>query len=515
MAEAVVEERQLLKTLRWYDGFVICLANPGFLLGSLGFSVIDLGGWGAAMVWGHHRRDRLPGHDHLLRARRDVPGQVGRVRALRQRGVAQVHDARSGRWRRSATGSAGRWCSRSSVSSPATSSRPPGSRASRTGRTRSAARSSTTATSATGSVHIGLQHLIAIGLILAVWAFNVFGTRIAVTFNYLAGVLLMVPLFCFTMLPFLNGDFHSSNLTYKLNDPGLAWGGWQLALVWIWIMIWSAGAVRPARPSRPSTRTRSATRERRSLVGGVLLLIVNTLVPIGLTGGVGAKIVEAYDYVGALNHLVGQGRDRLLRRRLCRELHHLDEHGDRGRQPRALRHLEGRHDDQAARAAEPVQRARERDDARHGHQHPLRALRRQPVRHPRREQHRLRAREHVRDRRAFVLLRKDRPNWPRPIRLPNIWVADRRRSLAALRVFSVVGIGWFQIAGGGAVYGGTKEKIIGFSRPRRLAAALPVPADRPGQGDGRTGVRRRRRCPTRHRHPRSSHRECPRPKSAP
>ena len=27
---------------------------------------------------------------------------------------------------------------------------------------------------------------------------------------------------------------------------------------------------------------------------------------------------------------------------------------------------------------------------------------------------------------------------------------------------SVVGVGWFQIAGGGAVYGGTKEKIIGF-----------------------------------------------------
>jgi phosphoglycerol transferase MdoB-like AlkP superfamily enzyme len=31
---------------------VICLANPGFLLGSLGFSVLDLGGWGAAMIWG-------------------------------------------------------------------------------------------------------------------------------------------------------------------------------------------------------------------------------------------------------------------------------------------------------------------------------------------------------------------------------------------------------------------------------------------------------------------------------
>ena len=50
--EAVVEERQLLKTLRWYDGFVICLANPGFMLGSLGWSVLDLGGWGAALIWG-------------------------------------------------------------------------------------------------------------------------------------------------------------------------------------------------------------------------------------------------------------------------------------------------------------------------------------------------------------------------------------------------------------------------------------------------------------------------------
>ena len=41
MAEAVVEERQLLKALRWYDGFVVALANPGFLIGSLGYSIED------------------------------------------------------------------------------------------------------------------------------------------------------------------------------------------------------------------------------------------------------------------------------------------------------------------------------------------------------------------------------------------------------------------------------------------------------------------------------------------
>src|SRR5438094_8370506 len=52
VAEAAIEERQLLKSLRWYDGFVIALCNPGFLIGSLGFSVGALGGWGAMCLWG-------------------------------------------------------------------------------------------------------------------------------------------------------------------------------------------------------------------------------------------------------------------------------------------------------------------------------------------------------------------------------------------------------------------------------------------------------------------------------
>src|SRR5206468_6330973 len=157
----------------------------------------------------------------------------------------------------------------------------------------------------TGSVHIGLQHLIAIGLICCVWAFNLFGTRIAVTFNYLAGILLMIPLFCFTLLPFLNGDFHSSNLTYKLNDPGLAWGGWQLALVWIWIMIWST-APEAAATFAPEYKDTVRDTRKALLSSAVFILLINTLVPVALTGAVVPKTVGAYDYVGALNSLVGK-----------------------------------------------------------------------------------------------------------------------------------------------------------------------------------------------------------------
>ena len=52
MAEAVIEERQLLKSLHWYDGFVIALCQPAFLLGTLGFTLATIGAWGSVLLWG-------------------------------------------------------------------------------------------------------------------------------------------------------------------------------------------------------------------------------------------------------------------------------------------------------------------------------------------------------------------------------------------------------------------------------------------------------------------------------
>ena len=51
MATAVVEERELLKTISWFDGFVVALANPSFLITALGGSALSLGGWGAVILW--------------------------------------------------------------------------------------------------------------------------------------------------------------------------------------------------------------------------------------------------------------------------------------------------------------------------------------------------------------------------------------------------------------------------------------------------------------------------------
>ena len=48
---AQVEERSLLKAMTWWDGFVVALANPGFLIAALGGSIGVLGTGGAFLLW--------------------------------------------------------------------------------------------------------------------------------------------------------------------------------------------------------------------------------------------------------------------------------------------------------------------------------------------------------------------------------------------------------------------------------------------------------------------------------
>ena len=466
MAEAVVEERQLLKTLRWYDGFVICLANPGFLLGSLGFSVVDLGGWGAGLIWGITAAIVFPVTIIYSELAAMFPHKSGGVSIY-------ANEA----WRKYTTligpiATFGYWIGWSVVlsflglftgyiaQSEWFPNEPYGTYAFGGAKIDNGYFS-------TGSVHIGLQHLIAIGLILAVWVFNFFGTRIAVSFNYAAGVLLMFPLFCFTLLPFINGDFTTTNLTYKLNDPGLAWGGLQIALVWIWIMIWST-APEAAATFAPEYKDTVRDTRKALISSAAFILIINTVLPIALTGGVGPKTVGLYDYVGALDQLVGKTATNFFVVVMCTSFV-LSMNTATADGSRALFGIS--RDGLTIKQLGRLNKFNVPGNAMFldmginilfvlfvGNLFGI--LVASNIGYVLANMFAIA---------AFVLLRRDRPNWPRPIKLPNIWVPIAGVLACAFALFSVVGIGWFQIAGGGAVYGGTRNKIIGFSV---LAASL-------------------------------------------
>jgi amino acid transporter len=460
MAVAQVEERQLLKKLRWYDGFVICLANPGFMLGSLGFSVLDLGGWGAGLIWGLTALIIIPVTVLYSELAAMFPHKSGGVSIYANEG-----------WRKYTTlvgpiATFGYWIGWSVVLSfiglfagylvqTAWFPGEPYGTYAFGGATIDHGYFST------GPVYIGLQHLITIGLIVAVWLFNFFGTRIAVSFNYVAGILLMFPLFCFTFLPFLNGDFTTDNLTYKLNDPSYAWGGLQMALVWIWVMIWST-APEAAATFAPEYKDTGRDTRRALISSAAFILFVNTVVPISLTGGVGPKTVEAYDYVGALNILVGKSLTDFFVVVMCASFV-ISMNTATADGSRALYGIS--RDGLTVKELGRLNRWNVPGNAMTldmvinvlfvlfvGNLFGILVASNIGY-----------VFANICAISAFILLRRDRPAWPRPIQLASYWVPVAYALCGAFIVFEVVGVGWFQIAGGGNLYGATKSKIIGFS----------------------------------------------------
>ena len=82
-----------------------------------------------------------------------------------------------------------------------------------------------------------LSSFIAIGCIIFVWAFNIFGLKAAVWFTYACAALLMVPIVLFVVVPYFTGKWHGANVHAVFPGP---WGGVKLAIVYMFILAWSA-----------------------------------------------------------------------------------------------------------------------------------------------------------------------------------------------------------------------------------------------------------------------------------
>ena len=115
MAEASIEERHLLKALRWWDGFVIALCNPGFLIAALGASMDVLGTWGAVVLWGISACVGMLQTWIYAESAAMFPDKPGGISLYAHTRAGVGGSPSRGRSARSATGSAGPSCSRSSA----------------------------------------------------------------------------------------------------------------------------------------------------------------------------------------------------------------------------------------------------------------------------------------------------------------------------------------------------------------------------------------------------------------
>ena len=294
MAHAEVEERQLLKAMTWWDGFVVALANPGFLIAALGGSIGALGTTGAFVLWTI---------SIILGAlQNNVHAELAGMFPSKSGGVAlYAHEA----WRKYLTfigplATFGYWIGWSVVLSI-------------NGLVAGTLIQAEWFSDSTWAENVGtfdftLPIVIGIGLIIVVWAFNVFGVRPAVWFGYVTGALLLIPAFVLMFLPYVTGDWDSSNMTWEIG----ANGGLALALVWLYFMCWSSYGIEVVATFTPEYHDAERDTARALRAAALFSGVVYVLLPLGVGGTLGtATIAEDATlisfYTQAFDAIVGSG----------------------------------------------------------------------------------------------------------------------------------------------------------------------------------------------------------------
>ena len=170
--------------------------------------------------------------------------------------------------------------------------------------------------------------------------FNIFGLRPAVWFTYACAALLMVPLALFIIVPYFSGDWHSSNVHATFTGP---WGGIKLAIVYMFILAWSAYGTEVCATFAPEYKSIQDT-HRALRSAAMFMLLVCLLLPLGLGGidGVYAAVVngaEGQFYTQAMTTIVGHGAASFFTICIIAQPAAVDDLVDRGRRSRAVRDL--------------------------------------------------------------------------------------------------------------------------------------------------------------------------------
>jgi amino acid transporter len=261
--------------MTWWDGFVVALANPGFLIAALGGSIGALGTGGAWLLWTISIC--------LGALQNNIHAELASMFPNKSGGIAlYAHEA----WRKYLTiigplATFGYWIGWSVVL--AVNGLVAGTLI------QAQWFSDTTWAESAAGFDFTLPIVLGIGLIFIVWIFNVYGVRPAVWFGYVTGGLLLLPAFVLMFLPYITGDWSSSNIQFEIG----ANGGLALAIVWLYFMCWSSYGIEVVATFAPEYH--DPQRDTRMALRSAALFsaLVYVLLPLGAGGTLGTEKIAA------------------------------------------------------------------------------------------------------------------------------------------------------------------------------------------------------------------------------
>ncbi|MFD5782465.1 APC family permease [Streptomyces sp. NPDC126933] len=291
------ERPALAKKMRWYDGFALSLAMPAALIASLGASIGSLGAWGAIALWTISMV--------LATGCNWIYSEMATMFPDASGGIA--HYATEG-WKKRAPfvgplASIGYWFAWTTalsvyagiIGSLVQAQWFPGQDWSWS----------------LGPANITFPITVGIGIVVLLFAAAMFGLHVAMWVVYVTGAMLLIPLAVFLVLPFLSGDWSAGGLHWNLH--GIS--GVREALVWLYVMAWTSFGVEVCATFAPEYKDTVRDTSRALRAGVLFSLGVFILLPLALAGYLGeTRIGEdpTTFYVGAFADLVGGAADLMV-----------------------------------------------------------------------------------------------------------------------------------------------------------------------------------------------------------
>ncbi len=127
-------------------------------------------------------------------------------------------------------------------------------------------------------------------------------------FGYLTGALLCIPVFVLMFLPYITGDWHSANMQWNIGTGG----GIPLVLTWLYFMCWSSYGIEVVATFAPEYHDTQRDTPKALRSAALFSVAVYALLPLGLGGTLGTKAVAGDAtfiafYTDAFKELVGNG----------------------------------------------------------------------------------------------------------------------------------------------------------------------------------------------------------------
>ena len=177
---------------------------------------------------------------------------------------------------------------------------------------------------------ITTARLIGLGCMVAAWGVNLRGQRSALRFSWVAGALVAIPLAVIAVGPFLTGDvanhaLSGNNMAANLEFygwPDGTWGKFVLVMAWLYILGYNTyGAGCTATFAPEYKHTKDDTRKAILAVGGINVVCA-LLLPVAIVGTVGQDAL-ANDTTGVVyltdvwHAIVGETGGKILVALLC------------------------------------------------------------------------------------------------------------------------------------------------------------------------------------------------------